>query len=93
MTTTIFLPPLAYNKLLSELKKLYLSDFTSSVAEAWNNLRVEILEAALKNHLLPAAASWARNMLKEEEEEFVGRNCFLKLESVSCYSYSLFVFR
>lgn len=56
------------------------------MAEAWNEIRVEVLNDAIDNHLLPAAQIWARNSLKEEQEEFVGRACASKLISVSFLS-------
>jgi transcription elongation factor SPT6 len=40
------------------------------------------------SHLVPSAQTWARNYLQEEEEEFVGNICRLKLRQVRCFDSS-----
>lgn len=89
VTASIDLPESAYERFVSSLSKMYLSDYASALAEEWNALRKSILEEAVTNVLIPQGAAWARNMLKEEGEDFVGDLCKRKLESVRL---SLFLF-
>ncbi|KAM0753127.1 transcription elongation factor Spt6 [Meredithblackwellia eburnea MCA 4105] len=70
----------AHRKFVDDLTKMYTSDYVSKLAESWNNLRTEILEEAIKDHLMPAAELWARNMIVEEEEDFLSSQCAAKLE-------------
>ncbi|KPV77863.1 uncharacterized protein RHOBADRAFT_34071 [Rhodotorula graminis WP1] len=81
VTASIDLPESAYHRLVASLGKMYLSDYASALAEEWNDLRKGILEEAVANVLVPQAAAWARNMLKEECEDYVGDLCKRKLES------------
>lgn len=81
--STLSLPEESSAKLLEDLQKLYHSDLTSSLAVAWNDLRTEILQDAIDLYLIPAAEAWARNTLKDEQEEFVGNKCAAALQNVS----------
>ncbi|GJN91007.1 hypothetical protein Rhopal_004021-T1 [Rhodotorula paludigena] len=76
---SIDLPQSAFDQFFGELAKVYLSDYTSALADEWNALRRDILDDAVRNLLVPHAASWARNMLKEEGEDFIGQACQRKL--------------
>lgn len=78
----IELPEAAVDKFYEDLHQYYTTDLSSSVAEAWNEVRREILHTAVHNHLVPSAQTWARNYLQEEEEEFVGNICRMKLGQV-----------
>lgn len=82
VTSTISLPPAVVARFLNSLSRGYLSDLTSSSAEAWNTVRSEILEAALQEFLLPHGETWAKSRLHEDEEEFIGRLCNHKLLNV-----------
>ena len=75
----VTLPTAAYDKLLQQLVKIYTSDYSSSVAEEWNQFRTEALEEALNKYLLPQAEVWTRGSIKDNEEEFVARLCTTKL--------------
>lgn len=61
---------------------MYCSDYVSSIAEAWNVVRTEILQEAVTDGLIPAAQHWARNLIIEEEEEFISDQCYKKLGDV-----------
>lgn len=82
VTCTVVLPAAAADKLIADLCKMYKSDYSSAIAEAWNEVREEIIRSAVKDHLAPGAETWARNLLQEEEEDFVGKQCAAKLDQV-----------
>lgn len=83
VNSTISLPDKIVSQFMNALSRAYLSDMTSSVAEAWNTVRSEILEAVVNEFLLPHGQTWAKNRLQEEEEEFIGKVCNHKLLEVS----------
>ncbi|GAA5884951.1 hypothetical protein JCM3774_000862 [Rhodotorula dairenensis] len=76
----VVLPQQAEERFLGDLQRIYLSDFSSTIADEWNAMRTRILQKTVKEHLLPQASLWARNMLKEEAEEVVGNACRSKLD-------------
>lgn len=86
----VFLPKNAEGRFQNELQKLYHSDYSSSIAEAWNSVREEIINTAVKEHLFTAGETWARNYIQEEEEDFIGRQCSSKLDQVSSFVASLY---
>ena len=88
---SIDLPEDAADKFVHELTEIYTATSgdageQSSVAEAWVELRSEIVQAAVQGHLIPAAQTWARNHTQEEEEEFVGATCRQKLYNVRSFT-------
>lgn len=76
----IVLPQQAEERFLGDLQRIYLSDFSSTIADEWNAMRTRILQKTVREHLVPQATLWARNMLKEEAEEVVGNACRYKLD-------------
>lgn len=52
-------------------------------ASAWNELRKEICTDLFDNHLIPAAAKWAREVLRSYAEDFVAEGSRQELEYVS----------
>lgn len=82
VTCSVQLVPEAFDRLKKDLAEAYTSDDTSEVADAWNALRTSILDHALEHLLLPEAARWARNHLKEEAENWLARRCGDILEDV-----------
>lgn len=68
---------------MEELEKFYLSDYTSMLADDWNDLRRDVLRQALKEFFLPMGEQWMRASLKEDTEELVMGAIKRKLESVS----------
>ncbi|GAA5879533.1 hypothetical protein JCM1840_003438 [Sporobolomyces johnsonii] len=81
VTASIVLPQGARDRFVAELKKMYLSDYTSALADEWNDLRTDILKETLEEHFVPLGAQWARSSLKEDAEELVGTMIKRKLES------------
>ncbi|GAA5910006.1 hypothetical protein JCM5296_004378 [Sporobolomyces johnsonii] len=81
VTASIVLPQTARDRFVEELKKMYLSDYTSALADEWNDLRTDILKEALEEHFVPLGAQWGRSSLKEDAEELVGTMIKRKLES------------
>ncbi|KAK4048952.1 Transcription elongation factor spt6 [Microbotryomycetes sp. JL201] len=73
------LPERAYERYCDQLKEIYITDADSSVADAWNAFRQTVLDAAIDEHIIPAAEQWAKTWLQEEEERFVGELCSSKL--------------
>lgn len=67
----------------TDMVETYKSDFTSELATSWNDLREEVLLHAIEHMLLPDAARWAKNYLKDEAEEYVAQRCAEELEEVS----------
>ncbi|GAA6032318.1 hypothetical protein JCM8097_008116 [Rhodosporidiobolus ruineniae] len=80
VTSSIYLPQGAYDQLFGSFRAMYLTDFTSALADEWNELRTEILREAIDGALLKEGAAWARGWLKEESEELVMAMCRGMLE-------------
>lgn len=53
------------------------------ISSAWNELREEICQDVVQNHLVPAAAKWVKEHLRGKAEEFVAERCRMELEFVS----------
>jgi transcription elongation factor SPT6 len=53
------------------------------IATAWNALREEICQDAVRQHLIVTAARWAKEHLRGVAEEFVAERCRMELEFVS----------
>jgi transcription elongation factor SPT6 len=86
MNVDVHLPKSSFDNLRSSLNDGYTSDYENSgAARAWNDIRKDIILEALEDHLGPIGASWLRNYLTEEEEEFVGRTCHDALANVSSF--------
>jgi transcription elongation factor SPT6 len=75
VTATFSLEAIVRDQLIQDLYRVYLSDFTSQDAEAWNELRREIVDRSVDEHLLPFGARWLRDHLAEEVQEAIGRRC------------------
>ncbi|KAI8458497.1 SH2 domain-containing protein [Phakopsora pachyrhizi] len=76
----VHLHPEADHNFKKDLVETYKSDLTSEIATKWNDLREEVLMHAIEHMLLPDAARWAKNYLKDEAEEFVAQKCAEELE-------------
>jgi transcription elongation factor SPT6 len=78
---TIDLPPTAIE---NELKKImevhFLSENSDPVANAWNEQRKLVIDASLKDYLIPLFCFQTRERLKKEAEEYVTRMCTERLE-------------
>ena len=77
------LPTTFQQDLIDQLQKIYLSDLTSDVAKAWNELRFNALQKALDTQLFPMAAKYARERMKEDAQELCGNLCGEQLESMT----------
>jgi transcription elongation factor SPT6 len=53
------------------------------VATAWNALRQQICDDAVKKFLVPHSVKWLKEHLKRQAEEFVAERCRMELEYVS----------
>lgn len=91
VTVSVTLPQHVRDFIVAELEKFYLSDYTSALADEWNELRTDILKQTLKEHFLPLGEQWMRASLKEDAEELVMTAIKRKLESV-CSLFSFFRF-
>ncbi|GAA5841172.1 hypothetical protein JCM11251_003227 [Rhodosporidiobolus azoricus] len=80
VSVAISLPPIAYDKFYDTLRECYLSDYTSALADEWNNLRAEVLKKSIDETLLKEGEIYVRGMLKEEAEAHVMDLCRLKLD-------------
>ncbi|GAA5929376.1 chromatin-remodeling histone chaperone SPT6 [Sporobolomyces koalae] len=78
---SVTLPQNVRDLVIAELEKFYLSDFTSDLADEWNELRTDILKQALKEHFLPMGEQWIRTSLKEDAEELIMMAIKRRLES------------
>ncbi|KAI8995001.1 SH2 domain-containing protein [Pilobolus umbonatus] len=54
----------------------YISDGFSDSVQQWNDLRKEIIEAALKDHLIPLMSKYVREKLRIEAEEYICQTSF-----------------
>lgn len=82
VSVQVHLNPQTDETFKKDLIETYKSDFTSELATSWNELREEVLLHAIEHMLLPDAARWAKNYLKDEAEEFVAQRCAEELEEV-----------
>ena len=64
------------------------SEDYGEVASAWNELRKQICEDAVKKFLMPQCAKWLKEHLRLQAEDFVADRCRMELEyvSISCLS-------
>ncbi|KAM0787286.1 hypothetical protein ACM66B_006519 [Microbotryomycetes sp. NB124-2] len=69
----------AHERFMDQIKEIYVPDPQTSVQEAWSAFRLNVLDTAVNEHILPAAEQWAKTWLQEEEERFVGELCSSKL--------------
>ena len=67
-------------KLTQDFYTAYLSESTSEIGRAWNKVREDIVVEALQYHLLPMAARWTKDWLKETEEDWLAARCARALE-------------
>ncbi|GAA6018754.1 hypothetical protein JCM10207_005567 [Rhodosporidiobolus poonsookiae] len=81
VNVAVVLPPVQYDALYDSLRTMYVSDYTSALAEEWNVCRCEVLKQAVDEVLLPEGEKWARSHLREEAEELVAAACRRKLET------------
>jgi transcription elongation factor SPT6 len=80
VTVDIHIEKEPLRKLTQEFYSVYLSDLTSADATAWNKIREDIIMEMLQLHVLPLGARWAREWLKDVEEEWVVGRCTSRLE-------------
>ncbi|KNE90249.1 hypothetical protein PSTG_16290 [Puccinia striiformis f. sp. tritici PST-78] len=76
----VHLNPQTDHDFKKELIGMFKSDDPSDDSAKWNELREEILMYAIEHMLLPDAARWAKNYLKDEAEEYVAQKCADELE-------------
>lgn len=76
----VHLNPQTDHQFKTELVDMFKSDVASEDSAKWNDLREEILMYAIEHMLLPDAARWAKNHLKDEAVEFVAQKCADELE-------------
>jgi len=76
----VHLNPQTDHDFKTELISMFKSEDPSDETAKWNELREEILMYAIEHMLLPDAARWAKNYLKDEAEEFVAQKCADELE-------------
>lgn len=77
VTFSITLPRDARQELLDKLKDAYTNN--GGIATEWNEVRVGILDRALREVLEPMAADWTATTLRTEQEDFVGQLCYQSL--------------
>ncbi|KZT53981.1 transcription elongation factor Spt6 [Calocera cornea HHB12733] len=69
VTVDISLPTHVLNDFQNDLYKAYASDRFSEVALAWNEQRRQVVEEAMRKHLIPCGVRWIREWLRDEEED------------------------
>ena len=78
---TLSLPAEARDQLVERLGAMYRSDYEGADARAWNEWRMELIVAAVDEHLVPAAARWMRDKLRDDAADHVARRCADALEA------------
>jgi transcription elongation factor SPT6 len=53
------------------LTEAYLSDGFSQATKAWNEERKKVVQESIDKHLIPAAARWVREYVKEEAGDYM----------------------
>lgn len=82
VTVDVQLAPEAKAQFERRLMDAYRSDSFSEAATAWNEERNRVVHEALEQHLIPAGVKWAREYLREVEEDFLAERCAERLRSV-----------
>ncbi|PWN35768.1 uncharacterized protein FA14DRAFT_160784 [Meira miltonrushii] len=71
-----------------KLYDMYCSEGMSETSRLWNDERKQIIRQALQDHLYPAAKLWAKEWLRDECWEFIGRACEVALtKRIDCQPY------
>lgn len=65
------------------LERCCISTDYGEVATKWNELRKEICQELVKDHLIPMGSKWVKEYLRSQAEDFVAEHCRQELEYVS----------
>lgn len=79
VTITITLPAEVKGDFERRLTDAFSADAYSDAGRAWNAERLRVIQETLDQHLIPAAVKWTREWIREEEEEFLCRQCAYSL--------------
>ncbi|RUS16496.1 hypothetical protein BC937DRAFT_91142 [Endogone sp. FLAS-F59071] len=69
-----------YDRWFKSFEQLFLSDGFSDLAQRWNNERIEVLQAAMRESLIPMLQKHIREKLRMEAQDWVCAECKRKLE-------------
>lgn len=58
------------------------SDNFTETAKEWNAERTHVIQEVMEQHLIPIGVKWAREVLRDEVEDFLADACNKKLKSV-----------
>lgn len=83
VTVSLTIPPDARLDLERRLVDAFSSDNFSESAKAWNAERSLVIQETLEQHLIPAGVKWLRELLRDEVEDRVAKECGKKLRTVS----------
>ncbi|GJE87155.1 transcription elongation factor Spt6 [Phanerochaete sordida] len=79
VTVTITLPADVKGDFERRLTDAFSADAYTDAGRAWNAERLRVVQETLEQHLIPAAVKWTREWIREEEEEFLCRECAYSL--------------
>ena len=83
VTVSLTIPPDAKLDLERKLTDAFSSDNFSEAAKAWNAERSLVIQETLEQHLIPAGVKWLREVLRDEVEDLVAKECGKRLRTVS----------
>ncbi len=86
ITISIDVPDEQIRDFAGTLVRCVRSNDYGEVASAWNTLREDICQDAVRKYYVPAAARWVKEYMRSEAEDFVAERCRLELEFVSLVS-------
>ena len=81
--TTVTLSSSNVDSLCERIAEAWISDGSSKVSQSWNQLRRDIVKAAVDNVLIPLGNVWVREWLREECNDWVARHAASILANVS----------
>lgn len=82
VNVSIFLPPSALAIFEKALTDAICSDGFNDSARDWNMERSRVIHEVLEQHLVPVAAKWTREYLREEVEDYLAYRCGEELRKV-----------
>lgn len=83
VTVSLTIPPDVKLDLERKLTDAFSSDNFTEAAKAWNVERSLVIQETLEQHLIPAGVKWLREVLRDEAEDLVAKDCGEKLRKVS----------
>jgi transcription elongation factor SPT6 len=70
------------DKLMEDIRKFICNDFSSEMAELWNEQRKLVVDTAARDILFPQTVKWLKERLATQASELVSIRCQNAMENV-----------